>query len=173
MSRRSLIAFAIFGVAALVLVAVYVLNRRGGEDWETESIAKKDGQTPSHTLDEFCGAFFHPVYRTIDILRKAGRIELHGDDELFDRQISPARSPEDHAVLSSERRWLERALADLNGHQREAIVLCYFEGLSLQEIAMQTSTSLGTVKTRLFYARKILAVVLSESARRAGASQNF
>ena len=98
--------------------------------------------------------------KAIDLLRKTGRVELHGDGEIFDQQISPARSPEDSALLSSERRWLERALESLNGYQREAIVLCYFEGCSLQEIALQTGASLGTVKTRLYYARRRLAVVL-------------
>lgn len=111
--------------------------------------------------------------KAIDYLRKSGRIELHGDDDLFDRQISPARSPEDTALLNSDRCWLERALAGLNGHQREAIVLCYFEGLSLQEIAVQTGASLGTVKTRLFYARKILGVVLNESLSSSPLSRQF
>jgi len=98
--------------------------------------------------------------KAVDLLRKTGRIDLHGDSDLFDRQISPARSPEDSALLSSERRWLERALQGLNGHQREAVVLCYFEDYSLQEIARETGASLGTVKTRLYYARKMLAGVL-------------
>lgn len=99
--------------------------------------------------------------KSIDHLRKSGRIELHGDDDLFDRQISPAPNPEENAQLHSERRRLRSALSDLNGYQREAIVMCYFEGLSLQEIAQQTGASLGTVKTRLFYARRILAETLT------------
>ena len=156
--RQSMIAYA---------TAILGGDSASAEDAVDEAFADIWSKRETFTTIANANGWLRQIVRnkTIDYLRKAGRIELHGDDDLFDRLLSPARSPEESAVLSSERRWLEQALAKLNGHQREAVVMCYFEGLSLQDIAGQTKTSLGTVKTRLFYARKALASVLHESMR--------
>jgi RNA polymerase sigma-70 factor (ECF subfamily) len=59
------------------------------------------------------------------------------------------------------RRSLEGALAELSYEQREAVTLCYFEGLSLAEAASALDAPEGTLKSRLFSARKILAGVLA------------
>jgi RNA polymerase sigma-70 factor (ECF subfamily) len=94
--------------------------------------------------------------KAVDQLRKTGRIELHGNDDFVSDEISAAPDPEACALLSDERQWLRSGLAQLNADQREAIAMCYYEELSLQEIAKLTNTTLGTVKTRLFYARRKL-----------------
>ena len=53
---------------------------------------------------------------------------------------------------------LEKSLQQLELHHKTVFVLRYIELFSLQEIAEITDTSLGTVKSRLFYAtRKMTA----------------
>jgi len=59
---------------------------------------------------------------------------------------APAQAPCDGGA---ERAALDRGLALLTGGQRTAIELFYFHGLSHREIADQTATPLGTVKTRI------------------------
>lgn len=51
---------------------------------------------------------------------------------------------------------LNRALAELSTQDREIIGKFYFEGLSYQEIADELDIPLGTVMSRLYYARKHL-----------------
>ena len=51
---------------------------------------------------------------------------------------------------------LREALAILSVEQREAVWLCYFEELSVSEIAGIAGCPENTVKTRLFHARKLL-----------------
>lgn len=51
---------------------------------------------------------------------------------------------------------LREALAILSVEQREAIWLCYFEELSVSEIADIACCPENTVKTRLFHARRLL-----------------
>lgn len=155
--RRAMIAYATSILGGDVTNAEDSVDEAFADIWKKrENLAAVDN----------VGGWLRQIVRnkSIDYLRKAGRIELHGDDDLFERQISPAQSPEDSASQSSDRRWLEEALNQLNGYQREAIVLCYFEDLSLHEIAQETGTSLGTVKTRLYYARRKLADTLQVAA---------
>lgn len=57
---------------------------------------------------------------------------------------------------------LERSLHNLEEHHRTTFVLRFMEHFSLQEIAEITETSVGTVKSRLFYATQKMAKELKE-----------
>jgi RNA polymerase sigma-70 factor (ECF subfamily) len=62
-------------------------------------------------------------------------------------------SPEEHIGL-------ERALKDLAAEDREIITLKYLDGLAYKEIAAYLQIPVGTVMSRLFYARKQLQAAL-------------
>ena len=57
---------------------------------------------------------------------------------------------------------LEKSLNGLENHHKETFVLRFMEHFSLQEIAEITGTSLGTVKSRLFYATQKMAKELKD-----------
>jgi RNA polymerase sigma-70 factor, ECF subfamily len=59
---------------------------------------------------------------------------------------------------------LEKALATLSDVQRQAFVLYADAGLSYREVAQAMGTSIGTVMSRLYYARQKLRAFLSERA---------
>jgi RNA polymerase sigma-70 factor (ECF subfamily) len=59
---------------------------------------------------------------------------------------------------------LERALGELSEKHREVFLLYTNKGLSYQEIAEALRISIGTVMSRLFYARKNLQGLLAEFA---------
>jgi RNA polymerase sigma-70 factor (ECF subfamily) len=71
-------------------------------------------------------------------------------DERLDREASAAR--------------VRGALASLSAEQREVVELTFFHGLAYDEIAALVGCPLGTVKTRMFHARKRLAPLLAASA---------
>jgi RNA polymerase sigma factor (sigma-70 family) len=54
------------------------------------------------------------------------------------------------------------ALEHLSPEQRAVVVLTYYQGLSYPEIAELVGCPLGTVKTRMFHARRKLAALLPE-----------
>lgn len=58
-------------------------------------------------------------------------------------------SPEDAALASTEAEQVSRALAALPVHQREVVILRYYQDLSLAEIAAALDIPVGTVKSRL------------------------
>lgn len=77
-------------------------------------------------------------------------------DEARDQAASVANDPEYEVMLTLDREWLERAMGELPPLHRMAVVLRHQEGLSYDEIARTMNLPLGTVKTYLFRARKVL-----------------
>lgn len=68
----------------------------------------------------------------------------------------------DHAMQNSELGIrINEALASLNAEHRETILLREVQGFDYKEIAQVMDCSLGTVMSRLYYARKKLQTLLS------------
>jgi RNA polymerase sigma-70 factor (ECF subfamily) len=65
---------------------------------------------------------------------------------------------------SDLRHLLDQALATLSEVQRQTFVLHADAGLSYREVAETLGISIGTVMSRLFYARQKLRAYLSERA---------
>jgi RNA polymerase sigma-70 factor (ECF subfamily) len=94
--------------------------------------------------------------RAIDYLRSAaGR--MHNALELEETEHPSLFQDMEKEVLNSDNvRRLRQAMEKLNPNQRSAIELAYFEGLSQTEMAERLGQPLGTVKTWVRTALKIL-----------------
>ncbi len=108
-----------------------------------------------------------------DWMRKR-KIESAGDldDNLLDREViaagaqaAPAQAarPDDALSQGELRATIEGALQRLSPEHREAILLREVQGLEYKEIADVMDCSIGTVMSRLFYARKKLQSLLTKS----------
>ncbi|MEO8350535.1 MAG: sigma-70 family RNA polymerase sigma factor [Chthoniobacteraceae bacterium] len=120
--------------------------------------------------------FYTWLYRilmnvTIDWLRrKQVQGEAVFDDAIGLENIEPGSTttPKNElpppARLSDKeiRARIDEAIQRLTPEHREVIVLREIEGLDYQEIADQTGITLGTVMSRLFYARKKLQSMLRD-----------
>jgi RNA polymerase sigma-70 factor (ECF subfamily) len=62
-------------------------------------------------------------------------------------------SPEDAARIHS-------ALADLSQEHREVLLLRFFEDMSYEDIARVTGCQLGTIRSRMHYAKRALRLVM-------------
>ena len=90
-----------------------------------------------------------------DLLRrKARRPEVLSDESLS--RVPGGDSPLGAATRREDAERLRAAVETLDDDKRLAVVLRYFEGMSLAEIAKITGTEAGTLKVRLFRARKEL-----------------
>lgn len=85
--------------------------------------------------------------------RKRGRYHA-ATARYLDEPRSTAGAPEQDAWL--RRREVADALRELSLEHREAVTLCYLEDLSLAEAAQVAQVPEGTLKSRLFYARRVL-----------------
>jgi len=103
--------------------------------------------------------------RAIDHLRSAEGRMAAGALEL-DRVENPAlfSTFEDSALTLDRARRLKEAFTKLTPAQKEVIELAYYEGLSQTEMAVRLNQPLGTVKTWVRTALKVLREQLSEAA---------
>jgi len=121
-------------------------------------------------------AFYTWLYRimtnvTIDWLRKK-RIQggTEFDEELELKNIEPGSAtmpraetlPSDKMAHDEIRKRIDAALEKLSPEHRAVIVMKEMDDLQYNEIADALGCSLGTVMSRLFYARKKLQVLLRD-----------
>jgi len=121
-------------------------------------------------------SFYTWLYRimtnvTIDSLRRKG---VHGEAEFDDRiatsqvepgsRTTPSSVPLPHKKLEQReiRQRIDQAISKLSPEHRAVIVMKEIEDLQYNEIADILSCSLGTVMSRLFYARKKLQSLLRD-----------
>lgn len=116
-------------------------------------------------LDDYdpAGSFTSWLYRitvnlSIDTLRRR-RYEVELAEEL---QAGARSDPEALALREDERRRVRRAVAQLPDKTRAALILREYEQLSYKEIAEALRIPIGTVMSRLNYARCYLRRLLRE-----------
>jgi RNA polymerase sigma-70 factor (ECF subfamily) len=120
-------------------------------------------------------SFYTWIYRittnlAIDFVRKRDRRptvpleEAVDPDADVDVEVAPSSqtSPTDEAQRTELRQQIEAALAELSPDHRAVIQLREFEGLEYVEIAKAVGCSLGTVMSRLHYARKHMQKLLKD-----------
>jgi RNA polymerase sigma-70 factor, ECF subfamily len=107
-----------------------------------------------------------------DWIRKR-KIESAGElnDEIFERERidsasfttpSGGESPDATMAQGELRVKIEMALGKLSPEHREVVILKDVQGLSYKEIAEAMSSTLGTVMSRLYYARQKLQILLKD-----------
>ena len=101
------------------------------------------------------------------------KIESVGElnDEIFERERidsdsvttpSGGESPDETMAHGELRMKIEAALAKVSPEHREVVLLKDVQGLSYKEIADVMACSIGTVMSRLFYARQKLQTLLKD-----------
>ncbi|MBN1858057.1 sigma-70 family RNA polymerase sigma factor [Candidatus Bipolaricaulota bacterium] len=90
--------------------------------------------------------------KAFGLLRREERGSRHPDIRLVE--------PDPADAISREQRVLH-ALNTLSQEQREVVFLAFYEGLAYQEVAQLLDIPEGTVKSRMYHAKRKLAEVLA------------
>src|SRR5438552_3328009 len=93
----------------------------------------------------------------LDRLRSGKRRDLRDTVWSQPEHQPPTRTAEDLAASKELQAHLDNALAELPEKLRLVLLLAAMEGHTIEEIAGMLGISTGTVKSRIFYARKQLA----------------
>ena len=75
----------------------------------------------------------------------------------------PALNPEELLLAASEAGRVRACLEKLKSEHRNALRLAYYEELNYEEISSLESIPVGTVKTRIFHAKRLLLKCLSRT----------
>ncbi len=82
-------------------------------------------------------------------------------DEMVTGLPAPTDSPETQTQANQQAQWVRDGLQSLSPEHRAVLELVFYQGLSLDETAKVCNCPLGTVKSRLSYARQHLRGILS------------
>jgi RNA polymerase sigma-70 factor (ECF subfamily) len=151
-----------------------VQNESDAWDLAQDAFIKAWRALPQFKLDS---SFYTWLYRiahncAYDWLRKR-KIDSAGefDDNRADHQPDPTAEAVPHAFTRPDKAManaelgtrIRAAVARLSEEHRTAILLREVEGMPYDEIAKVMQTSIGTVMSRLFYARKKLQELLKDA----------
>lgn len=163
--------------ALVHLDALYAVGLRltGGDRPRTEDLVQETVLHAFRAWDSFqtgsnCRAWLMRILRNLflDDCRKQSRFasEMRPEALLNLRSVNPFGAPESEARLVEGPVGLEvrRAIDGLPRVYREALVLSDLMGLTYLEIAEETGVPVGTVKSRLFRARRMVQVELAPYA---------
>ena len=154
---------------------IYNMVRNEQDAWD---LAQDGFLKAWKSISRFRGqsSFYTWLYRilmnvTIDAMR---RKQIEGgtefDDQVGLQNIAPGAAtapksemePADRISDKEIRQRIDEAIEKLSPEHRTAIVMREIDGLEYTEIAEQMGCSLGTVMSRLFYARKKLQALLKD-----------
>jgi len=151
-------------------------NARDAEDLVQDSLLRAYRFWDSFEQDSNCKAWLLRIVtntfineyqrkkRSREVLDAATAEQDATDGVLMHAEASDRQSPERTLVERSVSDDVQRALESLPEDFRTAVVLCDVQGLSYKEIADIMQTPVGTVMSRLFRGRKLLAAALREFA---------
>ncbi len=97
-------------------------------------------------------------------LKALSRQDLPVDAEEAEEPVDTGPGPEQTLGLAQLRGRLRDAMAELSPEHRAVVELCYFHDMAYAEIAEVVGCPAETVKTRMFYARRRLRLLLDDLA---------
>ena len=105
----------------------------------------------------------------LDQIRRRKRQRAESIEEMdeesggVERQMEPViTNPTERLERGELRQRIDEAMKKLSHEHRTVLVLCEFEEMEYKEIAKVMECSIGTIMSRLFYARRKLASLLQD-----------
>jgi RNA polymerase sigma-70 factor (ECF subfamily) len=149
----------------------FLYRMTGGDRTLAEDLAQETFVRVMHSI----GLYQHPrpfkawLYAiatniTRDYFKRA-EIRRAADMPDEDLALSDDERPEEALAADDEERRVAAALLRLPDHQREVVILRYYQELSLNEIAEALNIPVGTVKSRLSLGLDRLRAMLEEVSR--------
>jgi RNA polymerase sigma-70 factor (ECF subfamily) len=98
-------------------------------------------------------------FKALSVRRRRPETELDG--QVAETVADPSLTPEQVALETDRRAQLRACVSELSADHRTIIDLVYYHDKTIEEVAEIVGAPKNTVKTRMFYARKRLAWLLS------------
>jgi RNA polymerase sigma-70 factor (ECF subfamily) len=105
------------------------------------------------------------INRCLDYVRKKERtkeVPVEAPEDIAPYGQKVGAGPAEELELAELKSALTRAIDELSPEARSAFILRFYDNLSYKEIAQALECSVGTVMSRLFYARQRLRTLLED-----------
>jgi len=115
------------------------------------------------------GSFYYWVcsilvnFHRMDLRKAAVRPKFAGDGTIPEVAAEEKGDISDRLDLEATTEAVRQAVRELPDNFREVVVLKYFDEMSVEDIAMVTGLNVGTVKSRLHYAKEALYAKLHDN----------
>jgi RNA polymerase sigma-70 factor (ECF subfamily) len=136
----------------------YYIRRLNNSNTETEDILQDIWITVFRKIRRLKDNKSFPVW-----LYRIARNKVYGRfrrsekfSELPEEKNHPRYSDEDYEFSAEDAERLHKALNKIQPHHREVLTLSFVEQMSYQAIADVVGCSIGTVRSRIFYAKQSL-----------------
>ena len=100
-------------------------------------------------------------HKLLDALRKRGQHRHDDIDDHAEALADTSASVFEQLADQQQAEWVAQCMARLGDEHRESLHLLFYEGLSVAEIAQVQGVPDGTVKTRVFHAKKKIKACLA------------
>lgn len=146
-------------------------NPTAAEDISQDVFVKLFTQLGSYRFQSPFAHWFFRLARNAAIdnlrrekIRRAQSLDAESDSDfsLHDKLAGKGPGPEDEALIGERAMQVRAAVMELPENFKEVVVLREWEDLPYEDIALRLGISEGTVKSRLFRARNILAKKLKD-----------
>jgi len=107
-------------------------------------------------------------HKLLDSLRKRGRTRHDDIDDHAEELADDSARVDDQLADQQQAAWVAQCMTRLGDEHRECLHLLFYEGMSVAEIASVTGVPDGTVKTRVFHAKKKIRACLERWLRATG-----
>jgi RNA polymerase sigma-70 factor, ECF subfamily len=139
-------------------VALITGNQAAAEDAVQEALARAWERSDRGEQIDSLSAWVTRVAMNLSKSRlRRGRVESKAHERMGVQEPSSLGRVTEYGLD------LERALAELPRRQREVVVLHYYLGFDVRDVARSLGISQGTVKTSLYRARQSIAAALGQN----------
>jgi RNA polymerase sigma-70 factor, ECF subfamily len=153
---------AAYGQDILKLVMQYVHNNTIAEDLTQEIFEKCYKALPAFQYESSLKTWLWriAINHTKDYLKSWYARNVETKEHFIFEQVQSHDQVEQQVIQQQQDTELAYAVSSLSVKYREAIYLCYYEELSMKEIAQILQLNENTVRTRLRKAKQLLKKIL-------------
>ena len=138
---------------------------------EAEDLVFRTFERVIMKIDDYrpTGSFYYWVcailmnFRRMDVRKAAIRPKFTGDGKIPEVAAPVTHDISDQLDFELTAEAVRQAVRELPDNFREVVVLKYFDEMSIEDIAMVTGLNVGTVKSRLHYAKQALYAKLHDT----------
>lgn len=146
---------------------IKLITKETNEDLEQEVYIKAWKNANKYQEQGTFGSWINTIAKNVskDYLKSAQkRYEQNStsDDEVINKISDKKTTPELKLIQNERQIKTVKAINSLKPKFKEVIILCEIQGYSYEECAQKIKCPVGTVKSRLYNAKKELAEVLQE-----------